>query len=578
MISNAGNSPPHLLLTVLGKQPRSARYTLKGQEVVAPLAPVALFDLLPEEERPDRILAVCTPEAKQDSWHLLEHALKARCQVERVDVTDGETQEGVAAYLTAVANAVPNDAELTVDVTHGFRHFSFLTYISVLYLNALRNVRVRGSWYGLMKLERPSPFLDLSPLLSLPDWIHALRVLRETGSAMPMAKAVRSGTPDQAAQQISHNLSQLSEAYLSGLPIELGQHAHAIRQHLKPLKRTLARIHRLPLSQELAERFDESLTRFAFNDPTSGEGWKGKIVLSGDELVRQARVIDDLLKRGNLASALGLMNEWTVSWTVLRLGRETEWLDFKRVRRKAAGLLSAIEAVGKDLELKDCLTEEQQALGAYWGRLRQLRNAFHHHGMRPQSLVAKGQTENTLAFVREYWKETLRSRPDFSLALGESSGGRVLISPIGKQPGVLFSAFRACHENGGRPPSLCLAVCSRKSECKIAEAADRADYKGAIDRLRFKDPFGGLEEIEQLVKAARRSMIGADEVLVNVTGGTTLMGLTAEALANAARDLACPTVRRFGLIDQRPHAEQVAEPYQAGEPFWLDRAGDSDAD
>lgn len=562
---------------MLGKQPRSARYTLKGQEVVAPLAPVALFDLLPEEERPDRILAVCTPEAKQDSWHLLEHALKARCQVERVDVTNGETQEGVAAYLAAVANAVPDDAELTVDVTHGFRHFSFLTYISVLYLNALRNVRVRGSWYGLMKPECASPFLDLRPLLSLPDWVYALRVLRETGSAMPMAEAVRSGTLDQAAQQISCNLSQLSEAFLSGLPIELGLHAHAIRRHLKPLKRTLARIHSLPLSRELAERFDESLTRLVLSDPPSGEGWKGKVVLSGDELERQARVVDDLLKRGNLASALGLMNEWTVSWVVLRLGRETEWLDFKRVRRKAAGLLRAIEVVGKDLELRDCLTEEQHALGAYWGRLTQLRNGFHHHGMRPQPLIANRQTENTLTCVRKYWKETLRCRPDISLSLGESSGGRVLISPIGNKPGVLFSAFRVCDENGGSPPRLFLAVCSRESECKIAEAADRAAYKGAIARLRFKDPYGGLGEIEPLVKAARRSMIGADEVLVNVTGGTTLMGLTAEALANAARDLACPTVRRFGLIDRRPPAEQAAKPYQVGEPFWLDQTGDSNA-
>lgn len=193
LISDAGSAPSHVLLTVLGKQPRPARYTLEGQEIGASLAPVALFDLLPEWERPHRIFAVCTPEAKQNSWHLLERALKARCQVERIDVANGETQEDIAAYLAKVTNAVPNDAELTVDVTHGFRHFSFLTYIAVIYLNALRDIRVRGSWYELITPERPSPFLDLRPLLNLPDWIHALRVLRETGSAMPMAEAVRSG-------------------------------------------------------------------------------------------------------------------------------------------------------------------------------------------------------------------------------------------------------------------------------------------------------------------------------------------------------------------------------------------------
>ena len=110
------------------------------------------------------------------------------------------------------------------------------------------------------------------------------------------------------------------------------------------------------------------------------------------------------------------------------------------------------------------------------------------------------------------------------------------------------------------------------------EAAARAGYTGAIEPLRFEDPHGGLGEIESLVKAARHHLIGADKVLVNVTGGTTLMGLAAERLANAARDLACPTVRRFGLVDRRPPTEQDAEPYRVGEPFWLDSAGDGDAD
>lgn len=567
-----------MLLTVLGKEPRLARYTLKGREVEALLAPLALFDLLPEGERPDRLLAVCTPEAKRESWPLLERALKGRRRVERIDVANGETQEDVAAYLATVAGAVPGDVELTVDVTHGFRHFSFLTYIAVLYLNALRDVRVRGAWYGLLNPEPPSPFLDLRPLLNLPDWIHALRVLRETGSAMPMAEAIRGGTPDRSARQIARDLSQLSEAYLSGLPVELGRRAHAIRRSFKPLKRALARDHRLPLSRELAERFDETLARLALNDPPSGAGWKGRVALSGDELERQARVVDDLLERGNLASALGLMNEWTVSWIVLRLGRETEWLDFKRVRRKAASLLGAIKAVGRDLELKDCLTEEQRALGAFWGKLTQLRNAYHHHGMRGQVLVGEKEAEVRFAAIRQYWRETLRFRPDFSLSLGGASGGRVLVSPIGNRPGVLFSALRACGEDEGGPPSLCLVVCSRESEGGIAEAAGQAGYTGTIERLGFEDPHGGLAEIEPLAKAARRRLIGADEVFVNVTGGTTLMGLAAEALASAARDLACPTVRRFGLVDRRPPAEQDAEPYRIGKPFWLDRGEAGDAD
>lgn len=117
----------HALLTVLGRNPQSANYTLEGREAEARLAPIALFDLLSEVERPEEILAVCTPEAREDSWPLLEKALNGRCNLRLVEVTGGENPEDVAVYLEKVTGAVSDDIDLTVDVTHGFRHFSFLT-------------------------------------------------------------------------------------------------------------------------------------------------------------------------------------------------------------------------------------------------------------------------------------------------------------------------------------------------------------------------------------------------------------------------------------------------------------------
>ena len=109
----------------------------------------------------------------------------------------------------------------------------------------------------------------------------------------------------------------------------------------------------------------------------------------------------------------------------------------------------------------------------------------------------------------------------------------------------------------------------------IDEALERAGFEGECKPHELDDAFGGGRgEIERLVKGARRRFVGAGEVLVNVTGGTTLMGLTAESLANEARSLACPSVRRFGLIDRRAPREQEDDPFRAGEPFWLDGKGE----
>ena len=57
--------------------------------------------------------------------------------------------------------------------------------------------------------------------------------------------------------------------------------------------------------------------------------------------------------------------------------------------------------------------------------------------------------------------------------------------------------------------------------------------------------------------------------MLNLTGGTTLMGLLADRFAQRAQELG-PQVHRFGLVDRRSPAEQAADPYQAGEPYWLD--------
>ena len=579
MTACGGNGPTqdHLLLTVLGTNPRKARYILRNRETEATLAPVALLNLLPEAERPDRVLALCTPEAKQHSWPLLEQGLDGTCRMESIEVSAGDTQEDVNSYLGQVSGAVEGRVDLTVDVTHGYRHFSFLTYIAVLYLAALREVHVRGAYYALLR-DGVSPFLDLRPLLNLPRWLHALEVLRDTGSTLPMARSLEDRPGEGSAQQIARELARLSDAYLSGLPLELGRQACGVRERsLKPLKRLLARDHQLPLAAELVGRLEDILEPFALIEPASGGGWKRRIALSIGELERQARVIDDLLLRSSFATAFGLMNEWTVSWVAWRCNDANDWLEYETVRRRAAGILGAVEAVAKDPELVHVLSDEQRSLGSFWGTLCELRNAYHHHGMRPQALVGNPQIDKKHCRVQAFWEGTLRSCPEFSLALGESPGGRVLVSPVGLRPGVLFSALQACRRDGEiGEPAICLVICSRETEVLIAEALQRAGYAGEVEPLLLEDPYGGRPEIECLVKGARRHFIGADEVLVNVTGGTTLMGLAAEALSDAARKLACP-VRRFGLIDRRPPKRQDADPYQTGEPFWLDSTEDGDA-
>ena len=289
-------------------------------------------------------------------------------------------------------------------------------------------------------------------------------------------------------------------------------------------------------------------------------------------------MIDGLLARDSYATALRLMREWVVSWVIYRRAPDGGWLG-RDARSSAESLLHAIRAIGSDRDLRDALTGEQRGLGRLWADLAEVRNAYAHHGMRGDDLVRDEKLKSTRGRVLGFWKETLRSCPDFSLSLGKSPGGRVLVSPIGLRPSVLFSALHACRAHGdGSELALCLVVCSRETEGMIAQVRERAEFAGKVQPLLLEDAFGGgPAEIRRLTEGARGHFIGAPEVFVNVTGGTTLMGLAAEELAATARSLAC-RVRRFGLIDRRAPERQEADPYRAGEPFWLDSGEEDDAD
>ena len=60
-----------------------------------------------------------------------------------------------------------------------------------------------------------------------------------------------------------------------------------------------------------------------------------------------------------------------------------------------------------------------------------------------------------------------------------------------------------------------------------------------------------------LISDSLEHLVAANEVFVNLTGGTTLMGLLAQRIGEEARRLG-RSVRRFGLVDRRSPAEQDA--------------------
>ncbi|MGH7916963.1 MAG: hypothetical protein ACREQE_05795, partial [Candidatus Binataceae bacterium] len=174
--------------------------------------------------------------------------------------------------------------------------------------------------------------------------------------------------------------------------------------------------------------------------------------------------------------------------------------------------------------------------------------------------------------VQEFWLR-LKQVPEIELAPFATE--TLMVTPLGHSVGVINSAIKAC-ERAGIAPSKCLVLCSDETVAKLDEAIGGAEFTGPVKPIRITDPYGGAEVLMQIERQTRTYLLNAREVLVNLTGGTTLMGLAMAAMADKAKRLG-RDVRRFGLIDRRTPAEQQADPFKVSEAFWLDEES-SDGD
>ncbi|MEW5980208.1 MAG: TM1812 family CRISPR-associated protein [Acidobacteriota bacterium] len=573
----------HILLTGLGERAKRVCYTLGGRQVTAELAPLALIQLLEPPDRPHRVFAMVTRGAREKTWTLFQDGVQQAINVapEPIAIPDGRNDSEIRQIVEAVAAKVPEAIEVTIDVTQGLRHFPFLLYGISLYLQSLRGIRIRGAYYGMLEgsdEKDAKPIVNLQPLIEMPEWFHAVRVFKEAGSTHPIVRlvqplaehlrqhAIAKGNDPSLHQQatevaqFAERLERIGDAVAAGLPLELGKASTLLAGQRIPGPL----VNSLPLGNEIFQQLSLANAPFCFLSPPTWSGeWKRKVPLNQAELDRQAVLIERLFESNHLPAAIGLLEEWIVSWVILHELKEDQrvrWLDFKEVRRKASQRLGVLAAHATEA------SGGHQQWSRFWSQLTELRNTVHHHGMREQSWESAPES---LKPVLEFWG-CLR-RGEILLSAFGGGGGTLLITPQGSRPGVFYSALKATE------PNRCLVVCSLQTQATVEEAASKAGSAGPVKKLLLQDPFSGFDELPALSKEARSWLLEADEVVANLTGGTTLMGIAVQQLLELGQKLGRPG-RRFALIDRRPPTEQDAQPYVASEFRWLDDETEGERD
>lgn len=565
-------------------------YEWNGKKATAGLTPLALVQLLDKTQLPNHVVTVVTVGAKRETWQPFRAGI---CQTlkfspEIVEIPDGNSSDEIRQILESVAKRIPEGADLTLDVTQGFRHFPFIFYALVLYLKSLRGVKIRGAYYGMIEgppRGAPKPIIDLQPLLELPEWFHAVRMFRDHGTTQPMADLLqplagtltkekkdlyRNEKPEAAkqleekAKQVKNSVDSLESyafAYESALPLELGKASKGLIDSIHK-STAVDSVGLPPLFAELNEVIAIAAKKSAFEERPKKTDWKRTVALDADELERQARMINIYLDRDQLSLGIGLMREWVVSWAIWKSGDSADiqgWLSLE-VRERYTRRIGAIGAFARNPAFKTTITHEQREFGGFWDQLgNALRNVLHHHAMRVDALEERPEF---LENVRGFWNGLRQGKTELPPLGG--SHGKLLISPQGTRPGVLFSALKVTY-----PADTCMVICSSASVGSITDAASHAAFAGSITPIELDDPHGGFDEIAKAVDQVRCHLLEADEVVANMTGGTTLMGIIVQQLVEEAQKLDRP-VRRLVLIDHRSPDDQDRDPFVQSDYHWLD--------
>jgi CRISPR-associated Csx2 family protein len=133
----------------------------------------------------DKRFIFTTKESKERHWKKLQEESPLAVQV---DIPAGENETEIWQIFNILYESFEEDDELTVDITHSFRHIPLLASSLLQYAKFLKNVSVKGIYYGAFEQlgnprdieqripdpeKRIVPVFDLTAFSNIQDWSAA---------------------------------------------------------------------------------------------------------------------------------------------------------------------------------------------------------------------------------------------------------------------------------------------------------------------------------------------------------------------------------------------------------------------
>ena len=509
------------------------------------------------ETVPEKVSVLVTKEAEVKNYYKLEAALRSSGfpteRLQPVRIPFGSTPEELWEIFDQVINLIEPGEEVVFDITHSFRFIPVIILIIVLYLQTAKDVRLRELYYGVYRKGLAvSPVFRFSEFLDMLDWLKGAQALTDFGDS----------------QLLGRKLSEIQDRIRKeqrGEPTQLKKLGEALGNMTDGLRFIRPQQVMTDLAELIKEYGWEGNNRAQLE--TELEQWAKPFTLLMDRIIEDYEgitqeslggyfaLIDWYRRHGYYDLALTLLRETFVTACVWQNGGEQGRSEFEfRLRRQAENQLNDFADFQKG-----------HPLGQVWRELRDLRNDFAHCGFRqncckPQKL--RDSLEKLLAKAKFVLFDDLCWR-DFEAY--HSPVHRVLLTPVGMSPGLLYSALKQLK------PEQAIVLTSEGALANLNQAVKAAEYQGGLNYVVAKDPFRCFSDEELVGKCWQAITLPLPfELVVNITGGTTAL----QYVANKFYRLFRGCKRLVALVDERSVEEQRNDPYQLGEVITVEQVGD----
>ncbi len=205
----------------------------------------ALLNILKNQGMmPDKVVIFTTKLAEEGNWERNKYDNKRLglecelnditkdelCEVKNVFIPDGYSEDELWDIFEKILAEIEEGDEIILDITHSFRYLPMLTFIIINYARIVKNCSLRAIYYGAFEVlgshemvkslpleERNAPIFNLTPFVTLFDWIIGVDRYLSTGDAsivsdMTEAEAVK--IKDKEKMNMGNMSSQKNKSLL----------------------------------------------------------------------------------------------------------------------------------------------------------------------------------------------------------------------------------------------------------------------------------------------------------------------------------------------------------------------------